>query len=458
MHLLRLLGCILVCALLFPAGAQASKGQWMSFEAPSELLNDATRDATLDEIRAFGVDRVRALVYWRDHAPNPGSRTRPAFDSANPDAYPAGSWGRLDRLFDAAAARGISVSLTLTGPVPKWATARRRDHVTKPRPGLFRAFATAVGRRYGSRVSTWSVWNEPNHPEFLQPQYRRGSAKSPRLYRKLFYAAEAGLRASGNADDLLLMGETAPRGTSRVVAPLRFLRGALCLNGRYRKARNCGRVPADGWAHHAYTTKVGPWFKPGPRDDVTIGVLGRMTRALGRAERAGALPRGTGLYLTEFGVQSKPDPFIGVSLAKQAEYIAIAERIAYRTPRVKSFSQYLMRDDQPRPGPRVSRYGGFESGLRRADGRKKPAYAAFRLPLAVKGRSAWGRVRPAGGPTTVELLGKGGNGWSVLRTIQTDARGTFSTRVPARKRYRLRWTAPGGAVFKGAVVRSYRRG
>ena len=452
------LGCVLVCALLLPAGAQASKGQWMSFEAPSELLNDATRDATLDEIRAFGVDRVRALVYWRDHAPSPKSRKRPAFDSANPDAYPAGTWDRLDRLFAAATARGINVQLTLTGPVPKWATGKRRGHTHKPRPGLFRKFATAVGLRYGGRVGVWSVWNEPNHPEFLTPQYRRGRAKSPRHYRKLFYAAEAGLRASGNGADLLLMGETAPRGTSRVVSPLRFLRGALCLNGRYRKARNCGRVPADGWAHHAYPTKVGPWFRPGPRDDVTIGVLGRITSALKRAERAGALPRRTGLYLTEFGVQSKPDPFIGVSRAKQAEYISISERIAYRNPRVKSFSQYLMRDDQPRSGSRFTRYGGFESGLRRSDGRIKPAYHAFRLPLAVKKRSAWGRVRPAGGVTTVELLAKRGKSWSLLRTITTDARATFKVRVPKRKRYRLRWTAPDGAVHLGAKVRSYRRG
>ena len=454
-----MLGCILACALALPAAAPASKGQWMSFEAPSELLNDATRDATLDEIRAFGVDRVRALVYWRDHAPSTNSRKRPAFDAANPDAYPAGTWDRLDRLFDAAAARGISVSLTLTGPVPKWATAKRRGHVRKPRAGLFRQWVTAVGRRYGSRVSLWSVWNEPNHPKFLAPQYRKGKAKSPRIYRKLFYAADAGLRASGNAGDTLLMGETAPRGTSKVVAPLRFLRGSLCLNGRYRKRSNCGRVPADGWAHHAYTTKVGPWFKPGPRDDVTIGVLSRMTRALARAERARALPRGTGLYLTEFGVQSKPDPFIGVSLAKQAEYIAIAERIAYRTGRVKSFSQYLMRDDQPRPGPRISRYSGFESGLRRADGRAKPAYDAFRLPLAVKKRSAWGRVRPAGAGATAELLGKSKRkGWHLLRNVTTNRHGAFQVRVPKRKRYRLRWTAPDGAVHQGAKVRSYRRG
>ena len=35
----------------------------------------------------------------------------------------------------------------------------------------FQAFATAVGRRYGDRVGLWSIWNEPNHPQFLKPQF-----------------------------------------------------------------------------------------------------------------------------------------------------------------------------------------------------------------------------------------------------------------------------------------------
>ena len=55
-----------------------------------------------------------------------------------------------------------------------------------------------------------------------------------------------------------------------------------------------------------------------------------------------------GVYLTEFGIQSFPDRLLGVSLARQAEFIAISEHIAYRNRRVRSFSQYLWRDDEPR--------------------------------------------------------------------------------------------------------------
>ena len=457
---MRPLLAILLALLVLPASAGASASQVMTFEAPRELLDDSKRDAALDEIKAFGVDRVRVLVYWDRYAPQPDSRTKPVFDAADPEAYPAGTWDLLDRLFDAASARGMSVQPTITGPGPRWGTKRRTDRVTEPDAEEFGLFAAAVGRRYGSEVGIWSIWNEPNHPKFLQPQYRKGRPASPRLYRRLFLAGAKGLRSgAGNADDVILAGETAPRGNANVVAPLAFLRGTLCLSARYERSRSCGRLPADGWAHHAYTTRKGPSFRPSERDDVTIGVLGRLATALDRAGRAGALPKRLGIYLTEFGIQSEPDPIAGVSLARQAEYIGIAERIAYAHPRVRSFSQYLLADDAPRAGTsRLQRYSGFESGLRFADGRIKPAYDAFRLPLAVqKPGAVWGRVRPAGGITTAVLLRSSGEDWVEAGTFTTDARGVFRAKIRhvSGRRYRLQWTAPDGTLLQGPPVRAY---
>src|SRR5918998_1798513 len=97
---------ILIALLLLPAAAQASPRQLMSFEAPRELLDDGRRDATLDEIKRFGVTHVRQLVYWDDFAPRPARKRKPNFDAADHEDYPAGTWGRLDRLFAAAEARG----------------------------------------------------------------------------------------------------------------------------------------------------------------------------------------------------------------------------------------------------------------------------------------------------------------------------------------------------------------
>ena len=58
----------------------------------------------------------------------------------------------------------------------------------------------------------------------------------------------------------MLFGETAPIGNAHVVSPLAFLRGALCLNSDYKAKGSCKKLRMDGYAHHAYTRKVGPTF------------------------------------------------------------------------------------------------------------------------------------------------------------------------------------------------------
>jgi len=455
-----LLALALALAVLVavPATGSANPRQVTTFEAPSELLDASTRDRTLDEIRAFGVDRIRQLVYWTSFTARPNAKRKPSFDASNPNAYPAGTWNRLDALLAAATARGIKVQLTLTGPVPTWATSTKRGHLTRPSAKLFGQFATAVGRRYGTQVDMWSIWNEPNQPQFLLPQYRGRTPVSPGLYRNLYRAAVRGLRSTqANKSDAVLIAETSPRGNRNVVHPLAFLRGMTCLNGSYHRTKKCAKLDTQGYAHHAYTTRTGPRFVP-PKDDVTIGVLTRLNVALDKAARAKVLPRGLKIYLTEFGIQTTPDRISGVSYAKQAAYRAIAEHIAYVNPKVALFSQYLMRDDKPRKSG--YRYGGFETGLRRSNGRKKPSYESFRLPLAVEnyGRNdvLWGLVRPYRQRTQVTVHVKPSKKakWRKLRTVTTSTRGVygFSARHRKGQSYRVQWTSPTGARFTGPAI------
>jgi hypothetical protein len=460
--LLAALLALLAAALLAPA-AQASSSQVMTFEAPGELLNDGAREATLDEIQGFGVSRVRALVYWRSFSARPTSKSKPAFDTADPNAYPAGTWDVLDRLVDSIQRRKMTVQLTLTGPVPKWATKRKKGKVNDPNAELFGRWVRAVATRYGARVNLWSIWNEPNHPEFLGPQYKNGKPHTPRLYRKLYVAGENAIHGvRGGSQDKVLFGETAPIGNENVVSPLAFLRGALCLNKDYKKSSGCKKLRMDGYAHHAYTRKQGPWFVSEDKDEVSIGSLSRLTSALDKAARAGAIASGRGIYLTEFGIQSRPDPFAGVTLERQAEYIAISERIAYANPRVKAFSQYLLRDDQPRKGSAVQRYSGFETGLRTSKGKKKPSYNAFILPLAATRYGSrdvlWGRVRPATGSVQVTIEHKVRSGkWKRLTGLQTQASGVygFGTAHRSKHRYRAKWTRPDGVTITGPPIRAY---
>jgi hypothetical protein len=455
----------LVAVLALPAAASARSSQFTLYEAPRELLSDDAnlRNQTFDEIQGFGVHWIRIVLYWNTVAPDPDSATAPAFDQTDPNAYPG--FAAYDRAISEARARGMRVLLTVSGPVPKWATQDHKDHVTRPSPALFERFMTAVGRRYHDQIDYWAIWNEPNHPDFLQPQYGpRKTPLSPGIYRKLVQAADKGLNASGNGADRMWIGETAPRGTGKDVAPLTFLRGALCLNANYHKSSSCHKLPGDGWATHAYTPAAGPFFVPPSRNDVTIGVLDRLNSALAKAGKAGAIRKDMPIYLTEFGIQSFPDKIAGVSQAQQAEYRSISEHIAYRNGRVRGFSQYLMRDDLPRPGSVLERYSGFESGLRLADGTPKLAYEGFRLPLvATRGghsTTLWGLVRPAKGATTVTLEYRNSDGapWHRLKAKKTGSTGYWSMTTGPRtgRQYRVRWSAPNGTTFTGPATRSYR--
>ncbi|MGI8731311.1 MAG: hypothetical protein ACR2LK_15255 [Solirubrobacteraceae bacterium] len=462
--MLRLLPLTLLLCLLLSAPAGAASNQSLTFEAQRDLMDPATRPAALTELESLGVERLRVIMTWSKVAPGPDQRKMPDIEPSDPESY---NWGEYDALMAAARQRGWPVLMTISGPVPKWATKARLDNLTRPRPSAFAAFTTAVGRKYGEQVKTWAIWNEPNQPQFLRPQYARGGrATSPRIYRQLYRAGVRGLDKAGQEDDDILIGETSPRGNSRVVAPLRFLRGMLCLNSRYKPRGKCGALDPDGYAHHAYTTRQGPSFVPRDRDDVTIGVLGRLTRALNRARRAKALKSRLPIHLTEFGIQSTPDEIQGVPLTLQVKYRAISERIAFYTRRVVAFSQYLLTDSDPEVDSDGDKsFPGFESGLRFADGEAKPSLRAFPLVLTVQRRgskvSIWGLVRPAKGKTTATITyaNKGAKRYRELRTVSTNSRGYFRFNANYRsgRSWNLEWEDPSGEKRTSFPVRAYKR-
>jgi Cellulase (glycosyl hydrolase family 5) len=445
-------------ALLVPAAAaSASSTQYTTVEAPGELLNGNPGPA-LDEIDSLGAQAIRLLVTWRSLAPDPDATRAPSFNATDPNAYPAGGWAAYDAAIQGARERGIRVHLTLTGPAPAWATAKH-DGLTRPDAKAFGKFATAVGRRYGKQVSVWSIWNEPNLGKLLKPIAKNESAT---VYRNLYTNAWSGLR-SARITAPIVLGELAPNGNSLkdqgTIKPLVFLRSVLCLDGNYKRVRGkrCGKLSTDGVAIHPYANKAGPFLQP-PADNVTIGVLGRLTTALDKSAKAGALPGRLPIYVTEFGVQSLPDKRLGVPLDVQSDYRSMSERIAYLNPRVKAFSQYLLRDD---PGTGYE-YGAFESGLFLYKGRKvKPAFEGFRMPLVVipskraSRATLWGLVRPArtakrGGSLTIEYADKG-KGWRKLATQKFGSSGYWTRAVNTKsgRAFRVIWKAPDGATHTG---------
>ncbi len=446
---------------------------------------------------------IKLGIRWRAFAPSPDSETRPAFDAKDPNAYPAPLWAELDDAIHGARRRGMRVFVMVSGPAPEWATERGEleghKGVMRPDPKEFGSFVEAVGRRYTGapggppRVRMWSLWNEPNHPQFLQPLSARIGGRmaptSPHHYRRLYLAGQEALVRSGHARDTVLFGEILPVGQEELsptdnLSPILFLREFFCLDARYRpyrgrpaRLRGCGRFPrirTSGLAYHAYTRHGGPRETPPSRDDATIGQIRRVERALDRIARTRRVRRGLPIYDTEFGVESNPpDCRRGEALADQAAFMNEAEYISFTRPRVRTYDNYLLADEpvDTRFPPRSKRRNrGFQSGLRFganaapcSDGQttfaagtaKDPAYDAFRTPIYVRTLArrrveVFGRARPRGrAPQRVVILR---NGRAVKRIT---ARGYFLTRVsaPASGSWSLRWSF-GGETFTSREARA----
>jgi hypothetical protein len=468
-------GMAMLASLANSAAALASRGQSTVFDLGGTALDlsKQDRDSELDQLRAFGVDTVRVIVAWERIAPNPGSPVKPAFNAADPAAYPAGNWINLDDLVQGAQARGMNVLLTPSSPVPVWGSPSH-ESFTDPNPGEFQLFVQALGTRYSGtyspppippsvqpnpplpRVSLWTVWNEPNLTLFLKPQLRHGKSVSGRIYRELFLAAQRGLVASGHGADPVLIGETSPGPGRTGTDPVTFVRGVFCLNRKFKRRRGCAPIDADGWALHPYDP-LDPPFKTS-RSLVNLETISGLAEALNKARAARGTTRRLPIYVTEYGIESVPDRQFGVSQLRQAEYIGISEYLMYRNPRIRTFGQYLLRDD---PG---SAQTNFQTGLRFADGAPKLSYAAFPITLMAQRRSKgqrkviiWGHVRPHGGPFRVTVSVSGPGASHPLRTVGTNAAGYFQFRTSFRKRrrYSASTLLPDGSQLTGPFVRVY---
>ncbi|MGH2715152.1 MAG: hypothetical protein ACRDM7_14915 [Thermoleophilaceae bacterium] len=400
---------LLAAALAAPA-ADASTRQLTIMQDDAQVRGRTAE--TLDEFARLGVDIVKLNLYWDEVAPN-GRRKPAGFDGADPGSY---AWGSYDHAVQAVLDRGMRPFLSLGGRGPDWATGKRgRRGTYRPNAEEFRTFAEAAGLRFAN-VDIWSIWNEPNLYSWLSPQRHKRVPVSPSIYRELYIAGHRGLRASGNGDDAILLGELMPRGGTdrRKVPPLQFLREMACLDRNYRqyrgraaKLRGCrrvGRIPTSGLAYHPYTLAGGPGVNEA-RDDAAIGQLGRVRATLDKLARRGKLPRRLKIWITEFGFQTRPpDPF-GTPIRRAPGFMDLSEWIAFRNTRVAAYGQYTMRDND-----------FWQSGLRFESGRaKRGVYDAFRMPLLVRwlggGRvEVFGALRSAsGGSARIESKPPGGS-------------------------------------------------
>jgi hypothetical protein len=350
------------------------------------------------------------------------------------------------------------------------------------------------------RVDSWSTWNEPNQAGWLRPQWGPHRLPvSPRLYRALQDAAYAGLGASGHGGDTYLLGETAPRGGSRAtpvtpMRPLVFIRDLYCVDrrlrpyrGRAASARGCptdragrarftrdhpGLFKASGWAHHPYALEVPPQVRDRARDQVTLSTLDRLAHTLDRTFRRYGQRRRLPFWLSEYGYQTNPpDTFIGVSWAKQADYLGRAENITQRNRRVRALTQFLLVDDAPNtkvPRSSVKYWGStFQSGLVTREGKRKDAYLSYQRSFDITPRLArrgsrlriFGQLRPAARGAalrgTIEFRRRGSRSFKPAGSFHSNSqRNSLVVRVRTRASgwWRLSWHNPAGGAPLSSIA------
>ena len=428
---------------------------------------------------------MRFVAEWQKVSPAVTERRPPVgFDPSDPQD-PRYTWTRLDQAVRTATALGLSVVLVVTGPGPLWTAADPSGGSPRryPRADLFGRFARAVARRYADAVDRYVVWAEPNVPLWLQPQFscpfgrrRPCTPVAPHLYRALYRAADAAIHAA-DPGSRVWFGALAPRGDRPLsrnaqMRPLAFLRALACRDMRLRPLRTTRclgfrPVASDGLALHAHGVGVAPDEPAAEADEAALGDLPRLERLLDTLQRLGGLRRHGStapfpLHITELGWETDPpDLRRGIDPALQATYLQQSAYLAWREPRVHTLLQYEWRDEPlGRGAAGAPAYSAWQSGLRYADDRPKPALAVFPQPFWLEVPAAggparfWGQVRP-GGAHVVSLQGRTGPGrpWTRLARLQTDARGFWTLRrsVVRRAQYRFAWAPPAAARVRVAA-------
>lgn len=329
-------------------------------------------DWAFRQLRSLRAGIVRITIDWSSVA-----KRRPSAP-ADPSnrAY---NWTAVDHVIAQAAQHRVRVLATIYG-TPRWA-GRAKNRIPRRMTDL-RLFAFAAAKRYSGSyrvqagenepqrtlpaVRHWLVWNEPNNPVFLKPQWkmvkRKWRPQSAFDYAKLCSAVWAGVHSTRIRGEKVACGATGPRGndaprSSRPsTSPLVFLTWL----------RRAGLKRFDAYAHHPYYghRSERPTTVPRSKKAVTLGNIGvlikQLTRLYGRKR----------LWITEYGYQTRPpDRQFGVRFANQAKYVHQAVSVARKTRRIDMFVWFLVRDER--------RLSGWQSGVISARGKRKPAFRAF---------------------------------------------------------------------------------
>jgi len=461
----RLHRALLVSFLLMGVGLlslQAIRAQPLLTGISDPATTEGGDRLAFSRIQEAGARFVRLTVSWPSVAPAGSAGDEPT----NP-SDPGYTWAGVDAQVLAADEAGLVPLLQIYG-APRWAQrCHRHSQSGAPcnlDPKALADFATAAARRYGGsfrdlpRVRYWQVQNEPNLYFFFNPQFKQGKAVSPGLYRTILNRFSAAVKAV-RGSNLVVTAGLAPIGRPHAtIAPLRFARLLLCMQGRRhpRPAPSgcAGGVHFDIFSMHPYTTG-GPTHRASAPDDVSLGDLPELRRLLSAADRAGHIKGAFGhtpLWVTEFSWDSKPPDPGGLPTGIHARWTSEALYRAWQAG-VQAFFWFGLRDQDRGGAPfdQTVQSGLYFRGPTLADDRPKRALRAFRFPFvafrSAKGVMFWGRT-PTSESGEVRLLIRKGGRWTPLKSVRANPNGFFQGSVPT----------PYGRGLRGLVKARYRTG
>jgi hypothetical protein len=348
----RRLAALLVLLVVIVAVAGGVYLLTRSTSPSSTLTLGLQDDALLTSAEPLAVPTVKALapklirfnIVWSNIAPK-----KPAHP-ANP-SDPAYVWASADRIVALAATLHASLLFTIVD-APKWANGGESPEHVPTDPADFGTFCSAVAQRYPT-VGRFTIWNEPNRGQFLQPQGAGGS-EAPGTLAGLAKACIPAIRDK-NRQARIAIGPIASRGGQGGLAPIPFL-------AAYRTA---GGPPPDAIALNPYLEGQAPLFVPTERPAdgaVTVRNLGWLEGLLKQA-----YGRTMPIWLTEFAVRTVP-PLTNTDQATQLRQTVSLVRTHY--PYVPLLIWFLLRDQGP--------HDYWRSGLVDTAWHKKPAFAVFR--------------------------------------------------------------------------------
>jgi hypothetical protein len=333
----RLLACAAVAAAIATAVMWAGTAGARAAEPGVNVLNISSTQ--IASTQALGSHWVRLFATWPDLEPERG-----VF---------APNWlASYEQTFRSLPA-GTKVILDVVGS-PSWETGSSNEHTPPANPQDYAAFVGALAQRFGSRVSAYEIWNEEDAPSWWT------GAPDPAAYTRLLQAAYPAIKAAEPNATVVLGGLTGN--------DYQFLEGVYQAGGK-------GYFDAVGVHTDTACDVLSPYdFLRGPEnrmvDDSFLAY---------REVHAVMLANGDDkpIWMTELSWRTtsaicsegawagqKPE---GVSEEQQATYLRQAYHCLAEDPYVQVALWFPLEDE-----------GAVLSGLLRANGSRKPSFAAMR--------------------------------------------------------------------------------